>query len=168
MNVVKYPVCGVPLAALDAERAAIAIADAAAAGGPFQVHLCNAYTLSLVDDDPRLRDALLQADLNLADGAPVAWVGKKHGMAGPVRGPSLIKAICREGRLHGLRHYFYGGAPGVVDLMAQVLMQKAPGVQVAGCESPPFGEPSDDDLRALVERVGNADGSVIWVGLGTP
>ena len=168
VNVIKYPVCGVPIAALDAERAAIVIAEAAAAGGGYQVHLCNAYTLSLVDDDLRLRETLLAADLNLADGAPVAWFGKKYGMAGPVRGPSLVKAVCREGRLTGLRHYFYGGAPGVVERMAGVLTEKAPGIQVAGCESPPFGEPTEDELRNLVDRAKNVDASVIWVGLGTP
>src|SRR5436305_879974 len=102
MNVQKYDVVGVPIAAVDAEVAAIAIVDAARAGGAHQVHLCNAYTLSLVDDDPRLRTALLHADLNLADGAPVAWFGRRLGMSGPVRGPSLVKAVCREGRMHGL------------------------------------------------------------------
>jgi N-acetylglucosaminyldiphosphoundecaprenol N-acetyl-beta-D-mannosaminyltransferase len=167
-DVPKYDVCSVPIAAIDAERAAILLAQKAAAGGAYEVHLCNAYTLSLVDDDPKLRAALLRADLNLADGAPVAWFGRRMGMRGPVRGPSLVTAVCREGRVHGLRHYFYGGSPGVAEMMVDQLKRKAPGFEVAGCESPPFAEPSRADLSALAERVHRARAHIVWIGLGTP
>jgi N-acetylglucosaminyldiphosphoundecaprenol N-acetyl-beta-D-mannosaminyltransferase len=164
----NYSVCSVPIAALSTTRAAIALVDAAADRRPFEVHLCNAYTLSLVDDDARLREALLHADLNLADGAPVAWLGHRSGMSGPVRGPSLLVAACREGRMHGLRHYFYGGAPGVAEAAAEQLRQSAPGLLVAGVESPAFKEPDRADLVALAERLVDVEADIVWLGLGTP
>src|ERR1700753_1415529 len=60
----RYDVCGVQIADLDSVAAAHVIVAHAAAGTSCQVHLCNAYTLSLVDSDDRLREALLAADLN--------------------------------------------------------------------------------------------------------
>ncbi|MGA8248665.1 MAG: hypothetical protein WB797_17285, partial [Nocardioides sp.] len=78
-----YDVCRIPIADLDTTAAAMRIVQSAASGTSYQVHLCNAYTLSLVDRDPRLREALLASDLNLADGTPVAWLGRRQGEPGP-------------------------------------------------------------------------------------
>jgi N-acetylglucosaminyldiphosphoundecaprenol N-acetyl-beta-D-mannosaminyltransferase len=168
VTVATYKVCSIPIAALGIEQAARTIIEAAASGGAFDVHLCNAYTLSLIDDDERLREALQRADLNLADGAPVAWLGRRHGTSGPVRGPSLVTEVCRAGRTNGLRHYFYGGAPGVPEAMAATLAREVPGLALAGYESPPFGEPSDAELVNLAGRLDAAGAHLVWVGLGTP
>ena len=78
-RVPTYPVCRIPIADLDTTAAAARIVQAAASGTSYEVHLCNAYTLSLVDRDPLLRDALLASHLNLADGTPVAWLGRSPG-----------------------------------------------------------------------------------------
>ena len=92
-----YPVCRVPIADLDTTAAAARIVQAAAAGISYEVHLCNAYTLSLVDRDPLLRMALAASHMNLADGTPVAWLGRSQGEPGPVRGPGLVGAVAALG-----------------------------------------------------------------------
>jgi len=162
-----YPVCGVPIAALDGPRAAAQIVDSAVADESLQVHLCNAYTLSLVDGDARMRAALLAADLNLADGAPVAWMGRATGAVGPVRGAELVGEVWRQGGAR-LRHYLYGGKDGVADEMARTLLASTPDAVVAGTETPPFRTLSDDDLDAIVERVRASGANILWIGLGTP
>jgi hypothetical protein len=58
-KVLTYQVCRVPIADVDTTAAAWHIVRAAASGTSYEVHLCNAYTLSLVDRDPLLRDALM-------------------------------------------------------------------------------------------------------------
>ena len=90
-----YAVCSVPISATDAAGAAARIVEDAGAGRACQVHLCNAYTLSLVDRDEQMRNALHDADLNLADGTPVAWLGRRVGMKGPVRGAELVGEVVR-------------------------------------------------------------------------
>jgi N-acetylglucosaminyldiphosphoundecaprenol N-acetyl-beta-D-mannosaminyltransferase len=45
---------------------------------------------------------------------------------------------------------------------------KAPGLKVAGTESPPFREPTDAELQALVAHLGEAEADLLWVGLGAP
>jgi len=79
MSVPVYDVCGIDIAAVSPPRAAAVLVAAAQQPGSVQVHLCNAYTLSLVEQDQELRSALHCADLNLPDGAPVAWLGWRRG-----------------------------------------------------------------------------------------
>lgn len=164
----RYDVCGVPIADLDALAAAELIVGHAVAGTSYQVHLCNAYTLSLVDSDVRLRESLMAADLNLPDGTPVAWMGRgTTAQTGPVRGPGLVGAVATAG-LGVLRHYLWGGKEGVAEGMADGLRAAVPDIDIVGTETPPFRIPSDQDLFDLAGRVRASGANVLWVGLGTP
>lgn len=162
-----YDVCGIPISVADTSGAARTVVDAASDGRALQVHLCNAFTLSLVDSDSRLRSALVAGDLNLADGAPIAWLGRRHGVTGPVRGAALVGEVARLGA-PGLQHYLYGGKQGVAELMASGLQRDVPGVSVVGTECPPFRPLTEADAAGLVERVRASGANVLWIGLGTP
>lgn len=163
-----YRVCGVPIAALAPAEAADLIVAAALARRRVEVHLCNAYTLSLVDSDPMLRFALLAADLNLPDGTPVARLGRKFGTTGPVRGPALVVDVVRAGVPAGVGHYLYGGWSGVADAMAATLLEKAPGAVIAATETPPYGDVGEAHLDELGRRIKASGAHIVWVGLGTP
>jgi N-acetylglucosaminyldiphosphoundecaprenol N-acetyl-beta-D-mannosaminyltransferase len=164
---VTYAVCSVPITAIDAAAAATRIVQDAVEGRSCQVHLCNAYTLSLVDQDDELRTALTRADLNLADGVPVALIGRRQGMKGPVRGSELVGKVATMGS-HEVRHYLYGGKEGVAELMAHQLRRQVPGLEVVGAESPPFTTITDEHLAGLVQRVRDSGANLLWIGLGTP
>lgn len=163
-----YPVCSIPIAALSPVEAADAIVNAARLGSSFEVHLCNAYTLSLVDTDQELRSALERADLNLPDGTPVARIGRRHGLTGPVRGPALVGDVARRGIPHSLKHYLFGGAESVAEEMALRLADHAPGLRLVGLETPPFRDLTDDDLDEAARRINASGADIVWVGLGTP
>lgn len=163
-----YDVCGVRIAAMTRNQAASHIAERATTFSSLQVHLCNAYTLSLAPRDSRLRHALAVSDLNLPDGSPVAWLGARSGTRGPVRGPSLVGDVVRAGLPLGLRHYFYGGWPGVADSMSNALRAEHIGALVVGAEAPPNGYPAASEIVALAERIRSSHANVVWVGLGTP
>lgn len=162
-----YAVCSVAITATDASGAAARIVRDAVEGRGCEVHLCNAYTLSLVDQDAELRAALTAGDLNLADGTPVAWFGRRQGMRGPVRGPGLVGEVVRLGGGE-LRHYLYGGKDGVADLMAAELGRHVPGARFVGTESPPFTPITAEHLAGLVDRVRESGANILWIGLGTP
>lgn len=167
-DVATYEVCGIPITALPSARAARHIVGLANRGGSVEVHLCNAYTLSLVDRDARLLAALTRAQLNLPDSAPIAWLGRRAGTAGPVRGADLVRDVVRIGVESGVRHYLYGGAPGVADEMAASLHEQAAGVAIVGVETPPYHDLSDVELHDLAARVRVSEASVVWIGIGTP
>lgn len=161
-------VCGVDIAAVTLDQAAGLIVDAATRRLPLQVHLCNAYTLSLIDRDGDLREALAVSDLNLPDGAPVAWLLRGDGAEGPVRGPDLVPTVVQRGVIEGVRHFFWGGGDGVAERAAARLQELAPGALLVGCESPPFRDLAEDEMTALGQRLRDSGADIVWVGLGTP
>ncbi len=163
-----YGVCGIQIAALDPDEAALLLARAASEGRALEAHLCNAYTLSLVDSDDRLAAALRRAQLNLPDGTPVAWLGRRLGVQEPVRGPRLVRAVAEVGAGRGVRHYFYGGSPGVAQELAEQLQRQVPKLEVAGWESPPFAEPDVAALERSAALIRQSAANLVWVGMGTP
>lgn len=164
----RKSICGIAIAVMDTRRAADAIVAAARDRRRLEVHLCNAYTLSQVDGDSELRHALQRADLNLADGAPVAWLLGRHGKAGPVRGPELFREVVRRAAPHGLRHYLWGGAEGVAERAGVTLRAVEPRARIVGAVAPPFAPISDVDVHHVAAEVARTAADVVWVGLGTP
>jgi len=165
-NIPHASLFGINMATVSAERAVATVLRAADEGRVLEVHLCNAFTLSLVDRDVLLRDALACAHMNLPDGAPVAWLLRRHGVKEPVRGASLFRDVARAGASREIRHFLFGGAPGVAALAATRL--RASGVTVVGAETAPFRDLSDGEISELATRVRGASAQVVWIGMGTP
>lgn len=162
--------CGVPITPVG-PTAARDLLLASTHGQGRAVHLCNAYTLSLAVRDPEFRALLSAADLNFADGHPVAAVGRLRGhaeMDTRVYGPDLMLAVLDAGRAHNLRHYLYGGTAEVLNDLQERLVRRFPGLIVVGSESPPFRELTDLESAAMVQRIRAARADIVWVGLGTP
>ena len=138
---------------------------------PRTLHLCNAYTLSLAATDPEYAALLNQGDLNLPDGQPVAWVGRKLGFATleqSTRGPDLMVETITRGQPLRLRHYVYGSTQDVVDALVARLREIAPDALIVGAEAPPFRPLTADEADELAMRVRASEAEIVWVGLGTP
>jgi N-acetylglucosaminyldiphosphoundecaprenol N-acetyl-beta-D-mannosaminyltransferase len=67
-----------------------------------------------------------------------------------------------------LKHYFYGGKPGVAKKMASVLAARYPGLQIVGTLSPPFGAVSVGEDDAIIKGIIAVKPDIVWVGLSTP
>jgi len=133
---------------------------------------CIAFTgmhgISEAQDDPSFKQVLNSADLVVADGMPLVWLGRWHGhaMRRRVYGPELMETFCRKtGPLY--RHYFYGGGPGVADRLAEILRQRY-GVRTVGTYSPPFRPLTEEEKLEVDRRIQAAAPDVVWVGLSTP
>src|SRR5947209_4170822 len=86
---------------------------------------------SLVDKP--FRAMLDAASMVVSDGMPLVWLGRWHGNKNMVRrvyGPELMETFCRDTGAQ-YRHFFYGGAEGVPELLAKLMNEKF-GVPVAG------------------------------------
>jgi N-acetylglucosaminyldiphosphoundecaprenol N-acetyl-beta-D-mannosaminyltransferase len=163
--------CGVRVDAVVLDDAVDRLRAFIETGGGRAVHLCNAWTLALARRDGALTQALNRGDLNLPDGTPLTWIGRRVGfnhMRRRVYGPDLMLAAVRTGRIWGLRHYLYGSTPEVVDALARRLAAITPGVQLVGAEAPPFRPLTEREEVELVERIRRVKPDVVWVGLGTP
>lgn len=136
------------------------------------IHLCNAYTLSLADGDAGYRKLLQEASLNLADGKSVAWMNKLTGIvaegADRVRGNDLFLDVVDQGQARGTRHYLLGSTPEVVAQLRSELQRRFPQAQIVGVESPPFRPLTDDERTEQAQRIRTSGADIVWVGLGTP
>jgi N-acetylglucosaminyldiphosphoundecaprenol N-acetyl-beta-D-mannosaminyltransferase len=77
-------------------------------------------------------------------------------------------AVCEHSVELGYRHFLYGGAEGVPELLAVELRRLFPGLQVVGEYSPPFRNLTQEEEKEIEEMINQADPDIIWVGLGTP
>ena len=120
--------------------------------------------------DPALRRIHNAAGLVTPDGMPLVWLGRAAGMdhMRRVYGPDLMLAVCERSVAAGWRHYFYGGADGVPELLAERLRARFPGLAVVGTHSPPFRPLTPEEDAAVVDRINAAEPHFVWVGLSTP
>lgn len=126
------------------------------------------HGISEAAKDLQFKNNLNSADLVVADGMPLVWLGRLHGhsMSRRVYGPELMETFCRETGPQ-YRHFFYGGAPGVAESLATSL-QKRFRIVVTGAYSPPFRELTEEEDKVVLDRIHEAAPDVLWVGLSTP
>ena len=74
----------------------------------------------------------------------------------------------RVERSNPCRHFFYGGAPGVAELLAEKMKARFPKLEVAGAFTPPFRPLNPAEENELKEKVRAARVDILWVGLSTP
>jgi N-acetylglucosaminyldiphosphoundecaprenol N-acetyl-beta-D-mannosaminyltransferase len=120
--------------------------------------------------DPALRNIHNRAGLVTPDGMPLVWLSRLHGhpRVERVYGPDLMLACCESSVAKGYRHFFYGGAANVPELLAARLQSRFPELIVAGSWSPPFRELTPAEEEAMIERIAEARPDIVWVGLSTP
>ena len=108
--------------------------------------------------------------LNVPDGKPLIWLARLYGfkLDRRVYGPDLMHDFIERTAGKGYRHFFYGGAPGVPEQLASVLIKSFPGLSVVGTYSPPFRPLSPAEDLQVVEMINAARPDVLWVGLGCP
>lgn len=128
------------------------------------------HGVSIARRDPAFREILRSAGLVVADGMPLVWLGRRAGFHMPRRvyGPELMLAFCEASAPLSLRHFFYGGAPGVPEQLAETLATHFPGLQIASSFSPPYRPLTPPEEEKIVAHINNSHPDVLWVGLSTP
>ena len=106
----------------------------------------------------------------IPDGGPLSTVGQKRGHKNMERttGPSLMGEIFEISAKKGYRHYFYGSKEEILELLYQKLTNNYPGIQIAGMYSPPFRPLTEEEDKAIIERINETKPDFVWVGLGAP
>ena len=106
----------------------------------------------------------------IPDGGPLSTVGQKRGHKNMSRttGPSLMGEVFKISAEKGYRHYFYGSKEETLELLYQKLTQNYPGIQIAGMYSPPFRPLTEEEDKAVIERINETKPDFVWIGLGAP
>jgi len=139
-------------------------------GQPSYVITANLNYVMLHHQQPSLRTVTEQADLVLADGQPIVWRSKLSSEPLPERvaGSEMIFHLAQRASQEGWSIYFLGGEQGVAAACADKLVQLYPGLQIAGVESPPFRELTDQEQAAQDGRIRSSDAQILLVAFGQP
>lgn len=161
---------GTRLNILDEGEAVLRITARAASGHGGTVFTLNLDHLVKLDRDPAFRAAYERATYVTADGAPVVLMAREKGVAVErVTGADLVVPLCRAAALAGLPVYLFGTTDQALDRAAEALREAAPGLAVAGMESPPFGfDPAGSYARDAAERIEGSGARICFVALGAP
>lgn len=166
----RVNVLGVGISALNLQSALAEIA--AAIGGRRKGYICvtGVHGVMEAQSNESFRNILNNAFLCTPDGMPMVWMGKINGQRemSRVYGPDLMLDICAWSEKNPCRHFFYGGAPGVADSLAEKLKMRFPKMQIVGTFVPPFRPLNPEEENELREKIRVARPDIVWVGLSTP
>ncbi|MEW6421711.1 MAG: WecB/TagA/CpsF family glycosyltransferase [Deinococcota bacterium] len=171
INLGKFPVLGVNVAAVDYDYATQAILDAARRGQPFSVSALAVHGVMTGFGDPEHARRLNGLDLVVPDGQPVRWaLGWLHGKRLPDRvyGPELTLRVARALAQEDLGVYLYGSQPQVLERFAADLRRRFPGLKIAGMEASKFRRTTPEEQQEIARRIRNSGADVVFVGLGCP
>jgi len=126
-----------------------------ASGRPHAVVTANVDFLVQAQRDVELRRILLEADLVLCDGTPLAWASRWLGNALPERvaGADLAPHLMALAAQKGYRVFFLGAAPGVAAEAEARLLRQFPTLKIVGTYAPPFQHLLEMDHAEIVRRV---------------
>jgi len=166
----RVNVLGVGISVLNLRTALTAIAGAVRERRQGYICVTGVHGVMEAQDDAAFKQILNGAFLCTPDGMPMVWAGKLNGHRDMSRvyGPDLMLDVCAWSETSGAKHFFYGGADGVAELLARKLQVKFPKLQVVGTFTPPFRALRADEEATLRAQVGAAQPDILWVGLSTP
>jgi N-acetylglucosaminyldiphosphoundecaprenol N-acetyl-beta-D-mannosaminyltransferase len=135
----------------------------------FQVATVNVDFLVNSRRDREVRNLLTKVDLNIPDGAPVAWAGRALGYANATRvaGADLVPALMSAASAEGLRVFLLGGQDNSAADAAAVLRARHPQLCISVFE-PPHSSLDQMDDAAILTRITDVEPHILLVALGHP
>jgi exopolysaccharide biosynthesis WecB/TagA/CpsF family protein len=130
----------------------------------------NAHVAVMTRQNNEVKSAIRDATYAFADGMPVYLVGKYlYGLEmEKISGPDFLARMFESERGRQLRHYFYGGAPQVLEKLLASLRERYPGCNIVGSMSPPFRALSEKEQAVAFDAIRESRPQIVWIGLGAP
>jgi N-acetylglucosaminyldiphosphoundecaprenol N-acetyl-beta-D-mannosaminyltransferase len=166
----RFEVAGVPVDAVDLDAAVRRAMSGIRSGRLLHICTVNLHFLVTARRDPRVRCILARSDLNVADGAPVVWLGRLMGHRVPERvaGADLVPKLMAAAAQSGARVFLLGGRRGTAVEAARRLRARHPGLVVCGVLEPSVTEQGTVEDDSIVRSIARAQADILLVGLGHP
>jgi len=134
------------------------------------VCICNVHSVVTAQSDSELASAIRSSDMATADGYPVAFMLRCLGYPEQERinGPDLMLRYCSQAAIQGESIYLFGGSNATLEVLRVRLLERCPGLVVAGVHSPPYRKLTVEEDEAIVREINDSGAGVVWIGLGCP
>ncbi len=167
-------VLGLPIDMLNVEEAASAVEAAVRDRRRLSIVTPNVNWLVRALTDPLARREILNADLSLADGAPIAAMAGLLGapMSARAAGADLFEALRRrrpqisQAAGRRLRVFFFGGRDGAAEAAAAALAADQSGLEAAGALNPGHGDIDSMSGVGVIDAINAAAPDFVVVALG--
>ena len=140
----------------------------------YGVAAADAHVITRARHEEDFRQAMSKFDIICPDGMPLIWALNRQLPAekrmhertsgAEIMGELLAKSQSEQ----GLRHFFLGGSPQLLEDLSKVVEERYPGAQIAASYSPPFGTWPADEFQRMCRLIQESGANLIWVGLGCP
>ena len=149
----RLSVMGVPL--VDATTGET-IASMLAPGRRCRVAFLNAHCSNVAARDAVYSDALATADMVLPDGIGVELAARLDGnrLTENLNGTDFTPALLAEAAKRGMSVFLLGGQPGIAAGAADKLVERIPGLQIAGTRDGYDGMQDEDAAIEAINRSG--------------
>jgi N-acetylglucosaminyldiphosphoundecaprenol N-acetyl-beta-D-mannosaminyltransferase len=160
-------VLGLWLDSLTIEQTVARCVDAIEDGEYLTIGVVNAAKIVRMRRDARLRQAVLDCDLILADGQSVVWASRLAGQPLPERvaGIDLLQALLPEAARRGYRVYFLGARSDALQRMLDNVAADHPTLEVAGARDGYF---SNAAAPAVAQEISDAKADLLFLGMSSP
>ena len=134
------------------------------------VCIANVHMLVEAYQDPEFAPVLRNADLVTPDGMPLVWMLRLMGASNQdrVAGLDILSALCEQASTENISIFFLGSQASILEKIRSRLQQDFPNLQVAGMEPLPFRPLSEDEDRAVVQKLNESGCGLVFVSLGCP
>ena len=164
MNPPTADVLGYRVAVCTLEEAAAWCLQAARDPTPNLLVTLNPEIVVQAQTNSALQQALLSAELTVADGVGVVWAARRSSVVLPERVPGveLATRVLEKGG-SDLNVYFLGAKPGIAERAAAAAATRY-GTRVAGTQHGYFKRP--DEVAGVLECIHQANPDLLLAGLG--
>jgi N-acetylglucosaminyldiphosphoundecaprenol N-acetyl-beta-D-mannosaminyltransferase len=170
---VKIPIGPLYFSVISLEQTIQQILDWSLTKQRKSIHFANAYTIALASTDPNYASTINQSDLTCCDGTPVVWAGNWLNTQTHIQlwqrvyGPDVMQGVLTQSTSHH-KHYLLGSTTQTLEKLTTQITRKFPNAQIVGADSPPFREPTAQELTERDQKITDSGANIVWVGLGTP
>ena len=157
----------VPVAALTMEQTLTLVERTIDARERLLIGVVNAAKLVNMRRQADLRDAVLAADVILADGASVVWASRLLGRPLPERvtGIDLMVRLIERANEKNYRVYCLGATDEVLGCVVEQIKRDHPGVQLVGWQNGYFKADQEADVAAAIAE---ARPDILFVAMSSP
>jgi N-acetylglucosaminyldiphosphoundecaprenol N-acetyl-beta-D-mannosaminyltransferase len=164
-----YTVLGVPISVTSLDDASARIHRWAHDDRGRFVFVREVAGLMAAVESPELLELHKHAAMVTADGMPLVWLGKLKGkLVSRTCGADLMTRVLGNSEASGLTHYFYGGKPGVAEVLRAKFLQRFPRLKVVGVGCPPFRPLTGSELSQVAHDINESGADVVWIGISSP
>ena len=167
----KKNLIGVLINAVDYEAAVTKIVAAAQNRRALAVSALAVHGVMTGVLDARHRHRLNQLDLVVPDGQPVRWglnLLYQTQLPDRVYGPTLTLKVCERAAQEKLPIYLYGSRTDVLEDFSRTLIERFPGIIIAGMQPSRFRRTSEHEKEQIATEIRQSGAAIALVGLGCP